>query len=398
MIKKRILYLQSTSEIGGSDVSLLRLIANLDRNLFEPYVILPNDGPLAEELRKHSCEIYFMKEMLKLTTRKGKIFYFKYSWNYLFTVRKIVRCINDWNIDLVHTNTVHNLYGFLAAKVSGRPHIWHVREIVFQSRFLWWIEKFLLRRFSDFIIVTSDAVAEMFGENRNTFPIRKIANGVDLELYHPMNSGCFILDPLDIPSGVPIIGMVARLDRWKGVEIFLKAISICKKKHPEVQYVIVGGEIEGSSEYAKELYQLAEELQLNEVVHFTGWRYGPEDMPDVYAAMDLLVHASTSPEPFGLVILEAMATAKPVVATNQGGPKEICIHNETALLVPPGDPEKLAEAISYLIQNPQLAREMGKAGRKRVEKIYGQRQCVESIEALYKELLSMEEPCVELQL
>jgi glycosyltransferase involved in cell wall biosynthesis len=339
-----------------------------------------------------------MKEMLKLTTRKGKTFYIKYSWNYLFTVRKIIRCINDWNIDLIHTNTVHNLYGFLAAKLSGRPHIWHVREIVFQSRFLWWIEKFLLRRFSGFIIVTSDAVAQMFGKNIESFPIEKIPNGVDVELYHPANSGPFVLDSLNIPSDVPIVGMIARLDRWKGVEIFLRAISICKKHRPKVQYVIIGGEIEGSIQYAKELYQIAAELELNEVVHFAGWRFGPEDMPDVYAALDLIVHASTLPEPFGLVILEAMATGKPVVATNDGGPKEICIDQETGLLVPPGDPEKLAEAILNLIENPEAARKMGKAGRKRVEEFYDQRLCVKSIEALYKELLSMEEPCVELQL
>ncbi len=393
MTKKRILYLQSTSEIGGSDVSLLRLIENLDKNLFEAYVILPHDGPLTEKLREHASEIYFMKEMLKLTTRKGKTFYLRYLINYPFAVRKIARWIRERKIDLVHTNSVHNLYGFLAAKLAGRPHVWHVREIVLQSRFLWMIEKFLLKRFSQSIIVTSDAIAEMFGKSRNEFPLQKIPNGVDLELYHPENEG-----HLDLPSGVPVVGMVARLDRWKGVDIFLKAIAICKKQRPEVQYVIVGGEIEGSREYANGLYKLAHDLNLNGIVHFAGWRYGPEDMPRVYAAFDIVVHSSTYPEPFGLVILEAMATGKPVVATNQGGPKEICVNQETALLVLPGDPEKLAEAILILIQKPGLARKMGKEGRKRVEQIYDQRLCVKSIESIYKELLSMDEPCVALQL
>ncbi len=259
-------------------------------------------------------------------------------------------------------------------------------------------EKFLLKQFSDRIIVTSEAVAEMFGKDRNTLPLRKIPNGVDLERYHPDNDGQYILEPLEISSTAPIVGIVARLDRWKGVDIFLRAISICKAKCPEAQYVIFGGEIEGSTEYAKKLYKLAADLHLNEIVHFAGWRYGPEDMPKVYAALDIVILASTSPEPFGLVILEAMATAKPVIATNHGGPKEICIDQETALLIPPGDPEKLAEAILNLIQNPQNARRMGKAGRKRVETHYDHKLCVRSIESLYKELLSMDEPCVELQL
>src|SRR6185312_15358953 len=104
MIKKKILYLQSTSEIGGSDISLLRLVENLDKNLFEPYVILPQDGPLAEKLRKH-CQVYFMNEMVKLTTRKGKIFYLRYLLNYPFAVRKIAGWIRERNIDLVHTNS-----------------------------------------------------------------------------------------------------------------------------------------------------------------------------------------------------------------------------------------------------------------------------------------------------
>lgn len=393
MTKKRILYLQSTSEIGGSDVALLRLIENLDKNLFESYVILPQDGPLAEKLRKHACEIHFMQEMLKLTTRKGKIFYLSYLINYPFAVRKIARWIREKNIDLIHTNTVHNLYGYFAAKLSGRPHVWHVREIVVQSRLLWSIEKFLLKRFSDCIIVISEAVAEMFGKSRNEFPLRTIPDGVDLELYHPENEGS-----LEISPDVPVVGMVARLDRWKGMDVFLKAIAICKKQRPEVQYVIVGGEIEGGKEYANELYKLAHDLHLNGIVHFAGWRYGPEDMPGVYAAFDIVVHASTYPEPFGLVILEAMATGKPVVAANQGGPKEICVNQETALLVLPGVPEKLAEAILKLIQNPELARTMGKEGRKRVEQFYDQRLCVKSIESIYKELLSMDEPRVALQL
>ena len=93
-----------------------------------------------------------------------------------------------------------------------------------------------------------------------------------------------------------------------------------------------------------------------------------------------------------------MATGKPVVAANQGGPKGIRVNQETALLILPGNPEKLAEAILKLIQNPELARTMGKEGRKRVEQFYDQRLCVKSIESIYRELLLMDEPRMALQL
>jgi glycosyltransferase involved in cell wall biosynthesis len=133
--------------------------------------------------------------------------------------------------------------------------------------------------------------------------------------------------------------------------------------------------------------RLAEELGLQETVYFTGWRYQPEHMPQVHAALSILALASTWPEPFGLVLLEAMAAAKPIVATNHGGPREICVNGETAILVPPGDPEKMAEAFLTLLRNPERAKAMGEAGRRRVEKFYDRNQSVRQLESLYEELL-----------
>src|SRR5262249_42416986 len=141
----RILYLQSTSEIGGSDISLLRLIAKLDRNRFLPFVILPGEGPLVSQLRALNCNVILMNEMMKLTTRKGRKFYLAYLLKYPKTIWKIAAVIRNENIDLVHTNTIHNLYGFMAAKLTGRPHVWHIREIVFQSKFLRWVERSLTK-------------------------------------------------------------------------------------------------------------------------------------------------------------------------------------------------------------------------------------------------------------
>ncbi|MGH7775220.1 MAG: glycosyltransferase family 4 protein, partial [Candidatus Binatia bacterium] len=140
--------------------------------------------------------------------------------------------------------------------------------------------------------------------------------------------------------------------------------------------------------YAERMVQLAEMLGLKDFVYFTGWRYQPEDMPQVYAALSVFVLASSWPEPFGLVLLEAMASGKPAVATNHGGPKEICVDGETGLLVPPRSPEKIAEAILTLLREPERARAMGAAGRRRVEQLYDQTKCVQRLEALYDEILN----------
>ena len=385
----KVLYLQATSEIGGSDISLVRIIEKLDKTRFRPYALLPSDGPLVGKLQLQGCEVFLLKEMMKLTTRKGKLLYLRYLMNYPRAAWKLVKMIRSEHIDLVHTNSAHNLYGFLAAKLSGRPHVWHVREIVWQSKILRAVERFLLKHLTDRVVVTSDAVAGIIGNSRGSTPahVRKIPNGIDTRLYHPGNDGRGVREQLGRATEVPLVGLVCRLDRWKGVETFLQAVALCHKECPEARFLIVGGEIEGGEAFAKELYRLADVLDLKDIVHFTGWRYQPEDMPGVHAALDLLVVASSAPEPFGLVLLEAMATGKPVVATDHGGPKEICVDGETALLVPPQDPQRMAEAILELLRNRERAREMGAAGRRRVEKLFDQRRCIRELELLYDELL-----------
>jgi glycosyltransferase involved in cell wall biosynthesis len=132
----------------------------------------------------------------------------------------------------------------------------------------------------------------------------------------------------------------------------------------------------------------ADELSLTDVVSFTGWRYGPEDMPEVHAALSVLISASTSPESFGLVLIEAMATGKPVVATNHGGPREVCAEGETALLVPPQDPRRLADAILKLLRDPARAAAMGRAARERAERHFDERRHAQQLQRLYEEVLN----------
>ncbi|MGH7771208.1 MAG: glycosyltransferase family 4 protein, partial [Candidatus Binatia bacterium] len=252
-----VLYLQSTSEIGGSDISLLRLIEKLDKTRFRPHVVLPSDGPLVEALKMQQCKVSILKEMLKLTTRRGKLYFLRYILNYPRAAWKILRIIRRERIDLVHTNTLHNLYGFLAAKLARRPHVWHIREIVWRSRVFRDLELFLARYFADRIIVTSDAVAEVFGGGNGAHPshLRKIPNGIDIQCYHPENDGSRVFKDLGLAPDAPLVGLVCRLDHWKGVDTFLRAVAICEKEYPKARYLVIGGPIEGREEYAERMVQ-----------------------------------------------------------------------------------------------------------------------------------------------
>lgn len=385
----RVLYLQSNSEIGGSDISLLRIIENLDPSGFRPVVVLPSRGPLTQAFEESRAKVVIMSEMLKLTTRKGSLYYLRFLANYPAAVARLVRLIHRERIDLVHTNTLHNLYGYLAARLAGRPHVWHVREIVFQSAAVRRLEVFLARRFADRIVTVSRAAAEMFKNKTGEYPprLRIVWNGVNLTRFHPRISGRRIRRELKLADDAPLVGLVGRLDHCKGVDVFLRAAAMCRNEFPAARYLVCGGEVEGQEEVARDALALAGELGVSDVVSFTSWRYSPDDMPEVHAALNVLVSASTSPESFGLVLVEAMATGRPVIATNHGGPSEVCIADETALMVPPREPRSLADAILKLLRDPADAVAMGRAGRERAECHFDSKRSAGELQLLYEEVL-----------
>ena len=384
-----ILYIQSTSEIGGSDISLMRMIERLDRERFRPFVILPGPGPLVAELERHGCEIHFCAAMLKLTSRRGFWYPLRYLINYPFAVIEIAWLIGELKIHLVHTNSLHNLYGLPAAKITGRPHVWHVREIVLQSNFLRAIELWLARTFSDRIIVTSGAVASMFRKTDKPLPkgLLQIPNGIDLSRFNPAVDGSKIRKEIGVSQSAPLVGLVGRLDHWKGVDLFLRAAALCHQEIPSARFAVIGGAVPGREIYAEDMKRLARELNVEEAVIFSG-SFAPERIPEVHAALNVLVLASTWPEPFGLVLLEAMATAKPVVATAHGGPVEIIADGETGILVEP-EPAVMSAAILSLLRQSDLAEKMGKAGRRRAAELYDQERNIRKIENVYAGLLGL---------
>jgi len=387
----KVLYLQSTSEIGGSDITLLRTLEVLDRSVYAPHVVLPHDGPLVEAFRKVACQVHILPSMRKLTSRRGIGHLARYLAGYLPACFHIAGVIRREGIALVHTNTIHNLYGFLAARLTQRPHVWHVREIVVQSGFTRWVETRLVRRFSERVVVMSDAIAEMFkgADGRVPGNLVKLYDGLDLEVFHPrQRSSPRIRRELGIGEGVPLVGIVTRLDPWKGIEVFLEAAALIHQEAPKARFLVCGGEIAGHEGYEGALRQRAEALGLAGAISFTGWRYRYQDIPEVYGALDVSVQCPVYPEPYGLANVEAMACGVPVVAVAQGGPMELCVQEETALLVLPRDARAAADAVLSLLRDPERRLAMGAAGRRRAEELFDRRKCVKVLETLYDEVLA----------
>lgn len=379
-----VAYLQPTSEVGGSDITLLNLVSRLDRNAHEPVVILPRDGPLVPHLRAAGARVA-MLSVPQLRSTKSVSYQAGYISQFGPSVTRLAHLLRRERAELLHSNSLYALHGAWAAKLLRLPHVWHIREIPDAPRPVKWILRTAAHRLATRVITMTDAVARAIGEGER---VQTILEGIDLERFNARVSGARIRRELGVSDGERLVGFVARLDPWKGADVYLRAAAEVSRVTNNTRFLVCGGELPGYAEYAAGLHKLVRDLGIEDRVIFTGWRYPPDDIPEVMSALDVLVHASIRPEPFGLVMVEAMATEKPVVAADDGGVREVVEPGVTALLARPGDHHGVAGAVLEILSNPAQAAAMGKAGRARAERLFEVGAYVRRVEAVYAELLT----------
>jgi glycosyltransferase involved in cell wall biosynthesis len=226
------------------------------------------------------------------------------------------------------------------------------------------------RRLPALIIANSAAVAASVREDGARPPPVLIHNPVDLERFRPGLDRARLRQELDVSTETPLIGQIAHLTPWKGHDLFLRIARAIAHEFPGSRFVIVGGaiyETAGHEGYRETLERQARELRLADRVVFLGER---QDVPEILAALDMLVHCPTSPEPFGRVLAEAMAVGTPVVSADSGGSAEIVEEGVTGRLVPAGNVDGFAAAVVELLRDPGLRERMGSAGRHRAERLF----------------------------
>jgi glycosyltransferase involved in cell wall biosynthesis len=223
--------------------------------------------------------------------------------------------------------------------------------------------KFLSKRASHLIAASSSVKQNIVRLGVPADKISVVYNSVDLDRFNPelIDEAAF-RKKLGYSSDVFLVGLVGQLSPWKGHRDFIKAARIVSEKHGDIVFPIVGA-LSGS-DYERELRSMVEELGLSSRVVFTGWY---ERAEEVYCGLDVTVLATTTEEPFGLVVAESMACGTPVVATRVGGVKEIVEDGVCGLLVEPNNPTGMAEAIIRLREDSGLRRSLGAAGKRRVE-------------------------------
>ena len=383
----RILYVQPNSEVGGSDLALLRMIEALDRDRFEVFVVLPYDGPLVPRLWAAGAVVRFLP-MLLLRTLPSVSYQLRYLVQFWPTVWRISRLIRDQRIDLVHSNASYSLYGGFAALAARRPHVWHIREIPPNIPFARAALGRMVLALSRMVIVMTHACADaLFGIRADHAKIRFLSEGLDLGTWSRDGITRSIRGELGVALETPLLGFVARLDPWKGLDVFLEAAAIVKTRFPSAVFLVAGDAPDGFEAYRDSMIARAAELGVANHVRFLGWRYRLEDIPALMSSLDIFCHTSVEPEPFGLVLIEAMAMNCPVIATRAGGPLEIVEDGVSGLLTRPGDPPALAEAICALLADPARRRRIADAGRARVEAHYSLEAFRGAIARLYSELL-----------
>lgn len=375
--RRAVLYLHETSRISGAENSLLHLVKFIDKNKFYPVFILPAKGHLHDKLNSMGISVDIL-EFPRI--RNGNIYRFAK------TIIGLKRLVAEKYIEIIHSQSIRtHIYGAIAGKLTGVSVVWHERNLITD-------EKIDLDRLFSFlpdrIVCNSKAIAKRFlRKGTLSEKVKVIYNGVDTERFNPSIDGERTREELCIKPDSVVIGIVSRFSPDKGHDTFLEAAKIILDDAPEnrsmFKFLIAGGAVFDVDIWReRELKEKAKKLGIEGNVIFTGFR---DDMPQIYAAMDIVVLASHA-EPCGRVIFESMAMGKAIIGTNTGGTPEIIADKIAGLLVPPKKADILAEAILSLVRDKKLILRMGEAGRKRAVEDFNIKKNVNETERLYDDL------------
>ncbi len=377
----RVLRIFSRLNIGGPSVHVILLSAGLRPLGYETRLVVgresPREGnmlPLAAE-KNVTCEAMagLGREIAPLSDLRA--------------LTGLHRLMRVWRPEIVHTHTAKaGLLGRLAARSAGVPTVVHTYHgHVLRGYFPPW-KAALFRRLETRLANAADAlvaVSESVQQDLVAFGIapaeriRVIPLGLELgRLANGLPRGTLRREA-GIPDDAPLVGMVGRLVPIKDVPTFLRAARIVRETKPEAHFALVG-----DGEERPALESLCRELGLGGRATFFGWR---RDLDAVYGDLDVVVNSSRN-EGTPVALIEALAAAKPVVATRVGGTPDLLGEGERGRLVPPGEPEALARAVLETLEESEAARHHAQAGREYVLKHHSVDRLVRDVDALYREL------------
>ena len=364
-----ILHCITELSIGGAQNALLRLLANLDRQRYQPVVasLFNADGAVAMQIRGLNIPVIDLEMPNKWRLDA--------LWRFYRLLRKLRPAV-------LHTWMFHaNIPGRIIGRIAGVPNIISSERIMgLESKCRLRLNR-LTVPLADRVICVSSNVAD-FARDRIHLPDAKlvvIPNGIDMASFENLPTREEVRAAEALPTDQFILASIGRPRPQKGYDILIDAFGRLAPSYPKAQLLFVG---DGPDRPF--LQEKANQLGLSERVTFLGDRI---DIPRLLPALDIVVLPSRH-EGMPNVALEAMAAGLPVVATTVGGIPEVVDRARTGLLVPPENPAELASALCTILENPDLARKMGASGRQRIEENFDIQQTVARTEQLYASLLN----------
>ena len=406
----RVLYVDLAPTVGGSIISLYYLVKGLERERFEPHIVLRAGNPYAARLRALKVPVTLVGAPGNPTqagdrpavarARQGRLarwlkgnaageavvhwagFYARQYPVVRREAEEIAALMRVWRPHLVHLNDIIAVTraGVVAAKQLGVPAICHLRAMDTRTFY----DRRLSRSLRGYICISQAVNAHQHSLGGRTEPAWVVYNGVDLADIDQPVDGAQVRAELGLRSDDQVIGCVGRLVAWKGQAVFLRALAALAPQRPNLRGVLVGAPEGNTQAYLQGLHALADELGIAQRLIWTGYR---EDVPRLLHALDVLVHASTAPEPFGRVLIEGMAAGVAVVGTRAGAVPEIITDGVNGLTVPPGDAEAMAGAIARVLDHPDEAAAWRRAARATVEQHFTLDAYVRGVQRVYEEIL-----------
>lgn len=362
---------------GGAEQLLRELMPRTrDADGITWQVIFFEEGPLQEELDRLGIKTHVLQTgRLREITR------------YVAAVRRLVLLLRQQHVDLVFSWMAKaHLYGSPAAWLAGLPALWCQHGLSDTPGLLDRLVTLLPARG---VVACSEAAARAQRRLRPVRPTLTAHPCVNLDLFDPgqLPAPAEARQRLGLPEAGPLIGIVGRLQRWKGIHVLVDALPAILEAYPDAHCVVVGGRHDLEPGYEDELEAQIIALGLEDRITFAGFQ---RNVPEWMQAMDVVVHASDR-EPFGMVVIEAMALGKPVIAGADGGPREIITEGVDGLFAPYGDAEALAGQILRFLDDPVFMHTAGEAARNRAldfsPEHYAQRllACVEELTGTIEE-------------
>jgi glycosyltransferase involved in cell wall biosynthesis len=362
--KYQVLYMTSFGHMmGGGQWSLYYLIKHLNKEIFFPIVVCPEEGELSDKMRAAGAEV--------ICVDVGRIRYLN-----PFIIKRLIAIIKERQIALIHTDsTTETFYAGITARMTRVPLVWHIRV----SDREWLLDK-IFSSFSTRLILVAHALSRRFPWLEGSPKMLVIYNGIDLKEFDkvPFSS---LREGFNISEDTVLLACIGRIEERKGQEDLIAAM----RDIDNAKLIIVG---KGDERYTMRLKELSELLGISERVIFADYR---RNIPSLLKNIDILVFPSIKGEGFARVILEAMAAGKSVIATDDAGNPEAVTSGVSGYIVPAGDIPALVEKIRLLVHDKEKRNAMGQAGRKRVEEFFTIQQNVKSIQNVYLDIFSRHE-------